>query len=130
MKPNYHQYHITETGKIYLNGKIHPTRITKKTENKTGGDVVAYLRIDGKGKAIRVAQAVCRIYKDVPDNHHAVIFLDGDKTNICLENMVTMTASDAGKWHSPPKEPKVNGGYKPKPPDEVKINLGANISWK
>ena len=119
MKNNYHQYHITNTGKISLNGKPHKTKVNKD------GHVIAYLSIKTsldsmrKGKTIRVGKVVCQIYKDVPKNHEAVVFLDGDKTNITLDNMMTSTAVAAGKHNSKPK-PEIK---------EVSLDI-SRISWR
>jgi len=120
---NYHQYMISRRGKVYLNGQPHPTKTDKE------GNVRAYLRINGDGKAIRVAQVVCRLYKDVPENHKAVIFKDGDKSNITLDNMVTMTTSNAGKHHSRKSSPPVTTSHSNKsmPYPEKSI---MTASWK
>jgi len=118
MKPNYHQYHITETGKIYLNGKLHPTRKNKD------GDVIAYLKIGSIGdsirtnRTVRVAQAVCDVYMTREKGQQAIIFKDGDKTNIHPDNMIPMSTSEAGRYHAAPK-PK---------PKEVDIDI-MRMKW-
>ena len=123
MKNNYYSYFISETGKIYLDGDPHPTKKDPQ------GNVVAYLRIEGKGKTVRIAQLVCRLYKDMPKNHHAVIFKDGNKSNITLDNMVTMTTSNAGKHRQKQCTRPVITRNARKPMPEPEKNI-MSISWK
>lgn len=119
MKPNYFQYFISETGQISLNGKPHPTRKNKR------GDVTACLNIKGSGayirdsKTVRVAQLVCDIYMEREENEKAIVFKDGNKSNIHPDNMIPCTATYAGQYNAKPKD-------KPK---EVDIDIN-RIAWR
>ncbi len=91
MKPNFHQYHITETGKIYLNDEYHPTKTDK------AGNIVAYLRIDRKGKRVQMAHVIYDLYREPRHkNKRSIIFIDGNKANLHPDNLEAVTTSRAG----------------------------------
>ncbi len=124
MESNYFQYFISQTGKVYLNGEIIPP------VKDQAGHLSVNLKIEGERKRVRVSKMLCTVYKDVPENEKAIIFLDNDKMNLDLDNMKTVTTTEAGVIHAKKStSPPVTTSHSRKRQPEPKRNLASSVSW-
>ena len=94
MKPNYRTYHITKTGQVY------DTITCRKLERSMRSDGHFYVQLKtaaGNRQGKKVAVMVAETYVEKPAGAKAVFLKDGDKRNICPENIEWITLQESGK---------------------------------